>query len=39
MSDLGLTRLVVVHAGRHSFDLGRGIRAVSWRDLATEVRA
>lgn len=38
MSDLGLTRLAVVHAGRHTFDMGRGIRAVSWRDLATEVK-
>jgi predicted AAA+ superfamily ATPase len=38
MSDLGLTRLAVIHAGRHTFDMGKGIRAVSWQDLATEVR-
>ncbi len=35
--DLGLARLFVVHAGRHSFDLSREIRAVALSDLMAEI--
>lgn len=38
MSDLRLPRLDVVHAGRHTFEMEKGIRAVSWRDLVAEMR-
>ena len=38
MSDLGLESLAVLHAGRHSFDLAPGIRAVALGELLKEVR-
>ena len=37
IGDLGLARLFVVHAGRHSFDMSEKIRAVALTDLLSEV--
>ena len=37
LADLGLSKLHVVHAGKESFPLAKGIRAVAARDLMTEV--
>ena len=37
LSDLSLERLVVVHAGRKSFDLAPRIHAVAFRELGTEL--
>ena len=34
---LGLSRIEVIHAGDHSFDLGEGIRAVAFARLSGEV--
>jgi hypothetical protein len=38
MSDLGLERLFVVHAGEHSFDMGKGIRAIALPHLLDELK-
>jgi predicted AAA+ superfamily ATPase len=38
LSDLKLNRLFVVHAGDHSFDMARKIRAVAWSHLLDELR-
>lgn len=35
--DMQLSRLYVVHAGRESFDLGPGTRALAARDLLREL--
>jgi predicted AAA+ superfamily ATPase len=37
MSDLGLERLYVVHAGEHSFELSKHIRAVSLSRLQSDL--
>jgi len=37
LSDLSLERLDVIHAGDASFDLGRKIRAVSWKRLLKDI--
>jgi hypothetical protein len=38
LSDLKLQRLFVVHAGTHSFDLARNVRAISISHLLDELR-
>ena len=38
MADLKLDALTVVHAGQHSFPMGRRVRAVAWHDLIDEIR-
>jgi len=38
MADLGLQRLLVVHAGAHSFDMARGIRAIALPHLLDELK-
>lgn len=38
MADLRLESLSVIHAGRESFPMGKGIRAVALQDLAKELR-
>lgn len=38
LSDLKLDRLFVIHAGKHSFDMAKKIRAVAIKDLLHEVR-
>ena len=39
LSDLKLNRLFVIHAGKHSFDMAKKIRAVAIGDLLEEVGA
>ena len=36
LTDLGLERVMVVHAGRTSFDLAPAVRAVAFKDLASD---
>ena len=38
MSDLKLQRLFVVHAGEHSFDMAKKIRAVALSHLLDELK-
>lgn len=38
LSDLKLDDLTVLHAGEHSFPMGRNVRAVAFHDLLREVR-
>jgi predicted AAA+ superfamily ATPase len=38
MSDLRLDRLFVIHAGEHSFDMGKGIRGIALRHLLDELK-
>ena len=38
LADLELQRLVVIHAGRHSFDMAKQIRAVALSDLPQELK-
>ena len=37
-TDLKLAQVDVVHAGRHTFEMEKGFRAVSWRDLGGALR-
>ena len=37
LEDLGLDRLVVVHAGEKSFPMGEKIHAVPWKELPSEI--
>ena len=38
LADLRLQRLIVVHAGRNSFDMAKNIRAVALTDLPEELK-
>ena len=38
LADLKLQRLIVIHAGRHSFDMAKQIRAVALSDLPEELK-
>ena len=38
LADLKLQRLIVIHAGRHSFDMAKKIRAVALTDLPEELK-
>ena len=38
LNDLNLQRLIVVHAGGHSFDMAKKIRAVAITDLFDEIK-
>jgi len=38
MADLKLQRLFVVHAGEHSFDMAKNIRAIALPNLLDELK-
>ncbi len=37
LSDLGLNRLDIIHAGNQTFSLAEKVRAVSWRRLLKDI--